>query len=84
MDVVLKREISQLLNQYEKNNEIEKIKKAMLAGDLNGAKVLYHYSDNVTSKEFEEIKSSLNLMAGTKLKHIISSCEELIKPSNNP
>ncbi|MDQ0217141.1 hypothetical protein [Peribacillus cavernae] len=47
-----------MYNEKEKNKEIEKIKKALIAGDEEEAKVLYKYSEHITSNEFEEIKRS--------------------------
>ncbi|MFB8424542.1 hypothetical protein ACFC4S_21255 [Priestia megaterium] len=60
MNGVFQKEMNEMFNEKEKDKEIEKIKKALIAGDLAEAKVLFKYSEHVTSEEFEEIKRSLN------------------------
>lgn len=49
-----------MYNEKVKNTEIESIKKALIDGKEEEAKVLYKYSKHITVDEYEEIKRSLN------------------------
>lgn len=58
MNGVFQKEIEEMYNKRLKEQEIEKIKKALLAGDFGEADVLFKYS-LLTSKEYEAIKREL-------------------------
>lgn len=53
--MVFQREIDELLNEKQKEMEIGKIKKAIIAGDLDEADVLFKYS-LLTPEEYQSIK----------------------------
>lgn len=51
---VFQKEIEKMLNERQKETEIEQIKKALLAGDVEAANVLFKHS-LLTVEEYEAI-----------------------------
>ncbi|OCA86562.1 hypothetical protein [Bacillus sp. FJAT-27986] len=58
MDNVFSQEMNEIFKEFEKKSDREKIKKALLAGELKEAGILFKYSC-LTEDEFEEIEIEL-------------------------